>query len=369
MSQPTRVLQIANMNRSSGVASFVMNYYRNINRDKLQFDFIVSDLDEENYVDEIQQLGGRVYILPSYKKVRTYWRAISQILADNRYSIIHAHESVVSLLALWNAKRFEVPVRIAHSHNPSMTSRWKNKVVVMCRPLFRSVCTHFFACSKAAGTFLYGKNKKDAVIVIPNAIHTDLYCFDHKKRDFIRTQLGIQDKFVVGHIGRFNIQKNHQFLIDIFYEVDQREKESVMLLIGAGEEEKKIKDKVTALGLEGSVQFLGVRTDIPDLLQAMDVFVLPSLFEGLPVVGIEAQAAGLPCVFSRAITAEVDITKNNIFISLNDNINTWVEGLLSFKNFKRVIEFDAIVDAGYDIHNESLKLQDFYLGFGTINNK
>jgi glycosyltransferase involved in cell wall biosynthesis len=219
--------------------------------------------------------------------------------------------------------------------------------------------TDRFACSQKAGTFLFGK--KDFAI-INNAIEVKKYIFNEETREKIRTKLNLNNKFVIGHVGRLSIEKNHLFLLDVFAQVHNKCIDSVLLLVGEGALKLKIKEKVKALGLEDNVVFLGVCSNVNEIYQAMDVFVLPSLFEGLPTVGIEAQTAGLMCFFSDEVTPEVKVTNFVQFISLKNNASYWSEQILKYSNgYKRYDKSEILIQAGYDIKNTAKQLEDFYL--------
>ncbi|GIP39898.1 hypothetical protein J31TS4_31780 [Paenibacillus sp. J31TS4] len=225
---------------------------------------------------------------------------------------------------------------------------------------------YHLACSNVAGDWLFGKvrlkTNKSKPLLINNAIESEKFQFNPNTRRDIRAVLGIKDKFVIGHVGRFSEQKNHEFLIDIFKDIIIRKSNSVLLLIGKGDMEERIRKKVISLGLEGSVLFLGERSDIHTIMQAMDVFVLPSLYEGLPVVAIEAQASGLKCFLSDSIARDSDITGDVEFITLNGSTEDWVKKLLHYyKGYERQDTLNKIIDKGYDIKNSAAWLEKLYI--------
>lgn len=364
-SQPLRILHVANMNSDSGVACFIMNYYRHMDKKRIQFDFVVDKIIKNNFIDEIKSLGGNVFIVPEHRNnLYNYYHALNKILTCHKYRVIHAHESILSLVALYIAKKNGVEIRIAHSHNALMGSLLKNIIVYICRPFFRIYCTHFFACSAKAAQFLFGKKmyKKSTVKIIFNAIDVKAWKYTPLKRPQIRKLLDLPDeKFIIGHVGRMDYQKNHTFLLKIFSHIIKKDKNCKLILIGDGALHDDIVNEIEQLDLTSYVLCLGVRNDVPELMQAMDVFVLPSHHEGLPVVGIEAQTSGLPCVFSSTITKEVNITKNVEFIDLEADKEYWANRILLRKGYTRVATDAQVKEAGYDIVDQAQNLEKFYL--------
>ncbi|MCF0242820.1 MAG: glycosyltransferase family 1 protein, partial [Treponema sp.] len=279
-----------------GVESVVMNYYRNIDRSKIQFDFIC-DSDSTNIpYEEIESLGGKVMLVPPYQKVLAYRKELINIFNENHYRIVHSHLNTLSCFSLSAAKKAKVPVRIAHSHSSTNKKEWKKNILKqILRPWSSIFATHYFCCSELAGRWQFGNKKYDdgKVFLLNNAIDLEKFRFDKNVRKSKRTELGISENtFVLGHIGRFVTVKNQKFIIDVFSSVHEKEKDSVLIIAGQGPLEMELKEYVKKLGLETSVKFLGQRNDAQELYQAMDVFLLPSLYEGLPVVLVEAQASG-----------------------------------------------------------------------------
>lgn len=367
MGEPIRIAQVVGPVVLGGVDTMVMNYYRHIDRSKVQFDFIMDGYEKTPIDDEIRALGGRVYKVEPYaknivKSMRQYYR----IFRENRYPIVHCHMNTLSVFPLFEAWRAGVPVRIAHSHSTAVKSEGtRTTIKYMLRPFSKLFPTDYCACSEYAGRWLFGDKFFDSgkVRVIKNAIDLERFSFKPQVRTQMREKLGIENKFVVGHVGRFMYQKNHDFLIDIFDEIHKQNPNSILLLIGDGPLKKQIQEKVDKLGLTNSVQFLGLRRDVPDLLQAMDVFVLPSYYEGLPVVGVEAQAAGLPCFFSDAITAETKITDLVSFINLSQTPANWAQKIVCCANdFPRTNMHQEIEKSGFDIQNAAKELEKLYIG-------
>lgn len=368
--EPIRVLIIGMHDKIGGVETFLMNYYRNMDRNKIQFDFI-SIYDKLCFEDEIQQLGGKVYKIYSEKRNPIkYYRQLNKIIKDNQYRIVHINMlSLANILPIIVSKSRKVKHIIVHSHNSNTPSGILRKILNYINKPFLHFVTDFFACSELAAQWMFGKRilKKHNCKIINNAIELDKYKFNEDLRSNIRKKLNIENKFVIGHVGRFSYQKNHEFLIDVFYEVQKEEKNAILLLIGEGELEEEIQKKVKRLGIESNVIFLGTTDRVQDYLQAMDLFILPSRFEGLPVVGIEVQASGTKCIFSKNITSEVKVTNNVEFIGLDENIEKWKEEILKNKEkYKKDIDSNEIFEK-YEIKKTSKELSDIYMKMQKIN--
>ena len=304
-----RILQCVNDMHRAGLETMLMNYYRNIDREKIQFDFLTHRPQRSDYDDEIESLGGKIYYAPrlypqNYPK---YFKWMKQFFSEHpEYKIIHSHIDAMSYLPLKAAKKANIPVRIAHSHNTAIDRDFKYLLKTYFRFKLPKVANYYCACGKEAGEFLFpGKE----YMYVPNAIEIDRFLFNENVRMKKRRELGIKDEIVIGHIGRMSYQKNHKYLIDVFAEILKKRNDSILLLIGVGEKLDDIKKYVEKLGLSEQVRFLGNRADVDELYQAMDVFVMPSLFEGLPVVGVEAQFSGLSCIFSDQVQSNVYFIK------------------------------------------------------------
>lgn len=366
--EPMRVAQIMGKWLGGGVESVVMNYYRNMDRKKIQFDFICDE--DSKYIPrkEIESLGGKVILIPPYQKPFKYHKELKRILEKGKYKIVHSHISTMSFFSLWAAKSAKVPVRIAHAHSTTnKQEKKKNLMKQILRPLSKVFATNYFCCSELAGRWLYGNKTYDKgkVYLLNNSIDVDKFKYNEKIRNQKRKELNIKENaLVIGHVGRFVKQKNHEFLIDVFNEIYKQNKNSILLLAGDGPLKSEIENKVKRLGLEKNVQFLGQRNDINELYQAMDVFVLPSLYEGLPVVGVEAQASGLLCFFSTNMTKEVNLLNSTKFVNLNHTPKYWADKILKRKKqFTRKDMSKEITDDNFNIKNESKKLEDYYLKY------
>lgn len=363
-----RVAQIIGKWLGGGVEAVVMNYYRHIDRNKIQFDFIC-DSDSTNIpYDEIEELGGRVIIVPPYQKIFEYQKKLMEIFKENRYTIVHSHISTMSMFPLRIAKKAGVPIRIAHSHSTTNKAEWKkNLMKQVLRPFSKVYANNYFACSELAGRWLFGDKtfEQGKVTVINNAIDLDKFKYIEKIGQEKRKELKIKKSTVViGHIGRFVAQKNHTFLIDIFNEIHKKYSDSVLLLVGQGPKVEEIKEKVKLLNLTNAVKFLGQRNDVNELYQVFDVFLLPSLYEGLPVVGVEAQATGNLCYLSNDMTKETKVLDSTVFMSLTSTPDKWADNILaSIKEYKKQDTKKEISAYGFDIVVEAKKLEKIYLNF------
>ena len=366
-----RVAQIMGKWLGGGVEAVVMNYYRHIDRNKIQFDFICDEDSTCIPKEEIEKLGGKVILISPYQKVFKYHKELKKVLKEGNYKIVHSHINAISVFSLWAAKSAKVPVRIAHSHSTSNKKEWKKTLLKnILRPFSKVFATDYFCCSELAGRWLFGNRTYDKgkVYLLNNAIDVDKFKYNEKVRKGKRKELNIKDKdLVIGHIGRFVKQKNHEFLIDIFNEIYKQNKNTILLLAGEGPLKEEIEQKVKDLNLEKSVKFLGQRNDANELYQAMDAFVLPSLYEGLPVVGVEAQAAGLPCFFSTDMTKETKVLKTTKFIELTESPQKWASKILKeLKNYKRIDTTQEITGNKFNISIEATKLEDYYNKYTKI---
>lgn len=356
------------MNRG-GIESYMMNYYRHLDRNKIQIDFIVHDAGGYGYYDEeINQMGGRIFVLPKKSTHPfTYIHQLKKILNNGEYKIIHTHMDAMGAWVLKAAKECGIPVRIVHSHNTQhlTTNPIKLFFLEKARKNINKYATHRMACSNVAGKWLFGD---EPFTVVHNAIEVEKFAFKEEERKRIREMYGVnEDEFLIGHVGRFDNQKNHSFLIDVFADVVKEKPNCKLMLVGEGHLMQNIKEKVSRLKLDKNVIFTGVRDDAYKYYNAFDTFVLPSLFEGLPVVSIEAQINGCKTFFSNAITKECILSPKASFISLD--VARWVKGILNSINTAdtlHVLDFDVMA-SGYEIHHEAEKLQSLYIDLWNKN--
>ena len=353
-----RVLQVVPNMQQGGLENFIMNIYRNIDRDKIQFDFLVHYTSKKNFDDEIEQLGGKIYrfSLREDNNIIKYILQLNKFFKQHKeYKIVHCHMSSVGFLVFLIAKMNGVKVRIAHSHNSDTEKNLKGFIKRILIKPYKYVSKINWACSEKAGIFLF-KNKKFEVI--PNAIDTKKFEFNTTTREAIRKELGIQNDFVVGNVGRFCQQKNHSFLIDVFNELLKIRPNSKLLLIGTGELEEEIKQKVKEMKIEDKVLFLGIRKNVNEFYQAMDCFVLTSFFEGLPVVGVEAQASGLKCVFSDRITNEIKLIDEVFLVDIDKTAHKWAT--IISKEYVRKNTREQIIDKKFDIVELAKNIEKMY---------
>lgn len=360
MSEPIRILQVVTYMGRGGLETMLMNYYRNIDRSKVQFDFLTHRSEKADYDDEIEALGGKIYHLPRLNPFsRGYLSALDRFFKEHReYQVVHCHQDCLSGVVLKVAKANGVKFTIAHSHNANQDKNLKYLVKIVAKRNITKYADKLFACGQEAGQWMFNT---DDFEVLNNAIDTDRYTYDEEKSKDIRKSLGVEGKFVVGHVGRFNPQKNHEFLIDIFDEVQKIEPDSVLMLVGDGDLRGNIENKVKALGIEDKVKFMGIRSDVNDLMQAMDVFLFPSLYEGLPVTMVEAQASGLKCIISDKVPTECALTDNVQVVKLEDSPKIWANQVLEYKNYERRNTKQDIEKANFDIKANAKWLQEFYL--------
>lgn len=362
MANPIRVAQILGKMNGGGVEAVVMNYYRHIDRSKVQFDFLVDSDSTLVPREEIKSLGGRVFEIPPYQHVVEYQRELQRLFKEEDWKIVHSHINALSVFPLRAAKKAGVPVRIAHSHSTSGKGEYaKNALKAVLKTQSNRYPTHRFACSRFAGEWLFGKDANFEVVY--NAIDLNSFRFNAGAREQARTDLGlVGGQFVIGHVGRFMTQKNHPFLIDVFAEVAKRRDDAVLLLVGSGEDEDSIKALVDEHGLSDCVKFLGQRNDVNRLYQAFDVFVLPSLYEGLGLVGVEAQVSGLPCLLSDVIPREVDVAGECTFLPIDTPVE-WAHAIcsLSKKSYEERKSTSLDSFANYNIDQQADWLSRRYL--------
>lgn len=363
MSEPIRVLHVLQRMEAAGVQTLLMNLYRKIDRNKVQFDFLVHYSTPQFFDKEIEELGGRIYRLSvreDYNLIK-YYRELNAFFREHKeYKVVHGHMHTLGAIYLHVAKKYNVPIRIAHAHTNGTQRDKKMLLKLLMNRLYSVEANYLFACSDAAGKYMFGTKPFD---VINNAIITDDFVFSKIVRNKKRNELGVDGCLVIGNVGRFEIQKNQRFTVEVFEEILKKHPNSVLLLIGTGSMENEIKNIVLERDLQNKVKFLGNRRDVAALYQAMDVFLMPSLFEGLGIVGVEAQAAGTPLVCSNTLPKEIDVSPLIYRISLDEGSDVWAKVVVdaskddnAHKDMKR-----HIVEAEYDMSGLAEKMQRFYL--------
>lgn len=319
------LMLVPNLFVANGVASFVMNYLRNLNHEEVQVDIASYKEGDSIYYTEVEAAGGKMFFLPGIKNLPEHVKVCNKILSDGRYDIIHDNTLHISIPMMWCAKRQGVPVRILHSHSSKLGETRKKELRnrAFC-PILRSLATDYLACSKIAGQMMFGNRK---FTVLPNVIRAEKYRFDSAARENVRRKMNTQDRFVIGSVGRLAIEKNPFFAMDVFECLQKQVPNAEYWWVGSGPLEKSVQDYVNQKGLSENVRLLGSRDDVTSLYQGMDVFFLPSFFEGLPVTGVEAQAMGLPMVVSDTVTCEMVYTDLVDYVCLSDTSETWASRL------------------------------------------
>lgn len=363
-----RILQATVANDNGGLTGYIINNYRRIDKDEFQFDFITYDK-ELDFQDEIKNMGGNIYRFPRPTHLLQYYSQLRKIYLEQKYDAIHFNVSYANILPILLAKLVGIPRIIVHSHSTGLDEsfeiiRWiKLFIHKLGKQLLPYLATDYLACSELAAKWMFPSYvlKKKKHHIMYNAIDLKKFRYNNKIRDIVRHRLCIPDNcYVLGHVGRFTYQKNHEFLIDVFCQVQKYDKQTILLLIGDGPERSRIERKVIKYGLQDKVVFLGQRNDISEIYQAMDVMVLPSRFEGLCVVAIEAQMAGLPCVCSEALPEETKVSFDFTYKSLSDSAAEWANTILEKKDLIRLDQTKRLMDAGYDAVTEIKRMEALY---------
>lgn len=357
---------VSNMDRA-GIETMLMNYYRHMDRDKVQFDFLCNKKKPGAYDDEIKSLGGRIFHTPGLNpaKYPQYLRFMCNLFQSNQeYKIVEAHNGALGVYALHAAKINHIPVRIFHAHGASITKDWKFPIKLVCKALLPTNMNCHFSCGIEAAKCYFGDKvvEENDYEFIPNAIDVEKFVFNQEVRDKLRKENGLENKHVIGHVGRFMAQKNHSFLLDIFAEVLKLEPNAHLVLLGDGKLMGTIKEKAEKLGIKKSVSFVGNVGNVNEWYQAFDCFVLPSIWEGLPIVGVEAQTADLPCFFSSSITREIGLSDRVTFLPLTEEVSIWARKICdSLHQNVRKNNTKLITEHHYNIELEAKKLQERYL--------
>lgn len=367
MTEPIRVLQVLGRLNRGGAESMIMNLFRGVDREKIVFDFVIHTKEHCDFTDEILSLGGRIYSAPRYNgrnhfAYKKWWNNFFK--EHSEHKVIHGHMYSIASIYLKIAKKYGL-ITIAHSHTSSAKTGFSGMIKRIIQAPLKNIPDWLFACSDNAGRWLYGKNvgKRKNYILLKNAIEMQKYVCSPEISGKIRSELDIEDKFVVGHIGRMVPAKNHPYLLDVFKEFLQINENSVLLLVGDGPSRKEIEKKAQFLGIHEKVIFTGVRSDVNEVLQAMDCFVFPSLYEGLGIVVIEAECLGLPCFINESLPEELYINENIYGISLKKTPKEWAK-IISEKRDSKISEEVAkenVKNAGYDINVTAKMLENFYI--------
>ncbi len=371
MSQPIRTLQIFTIMDRGGAETNIMNYYRKLDRSKFQFDFIVHREKIGAYESEIIELGGKITRFLPFNpfKNKAYKKQISNFFDHNDYKIIHGNCSELGYYIYKEASKRNIPVIIAHAHNATDGWNLKSPFRWYYKNKMRSYVNTYFSCGNLASIWLFGKKNAPKAFTMSNAIDTNNFRYNNAKDLLMRQNLDCENSTNLLHVGRFCAQKNHTFLIDIFVKLIKINPNSKLFLVGdGGEFQSTILAKVKKLELQEKIIFLGSRSDVNEIAQAMDIFLFPSLFEGLPVSLVEAQAAGLKCIISDGVPEESILIPNNVeVISLQKSSKYWAEKITAFTNHRKTDVSQIITDKKYDINANVIILENKYSELLKIN--
>lgn len=365
------VLHVVNGMNRGGLETLIMAVYRRIDKEEIRFDFLVHVDKKCDYDDEIVSMGGIIYHIPSRRKgvIKNRKALIRFFREHSEYSIVHQHVSSLSYLTpLKIARRFGVPLRIVHSHNTAQSGNKLHKYMHLWNQRkLEKYATECLSCSKIAAYWLFGRKRFDRgqYTLINNGVDLDEFKFSQTGRDKARREFGINNQYVIGHVGRFTKAKNHSFLLDIFYAVRKILSNTVLILVGDGDLKKEIQEKTKQPGAESNVIFTGIRADTANLYSAMDLFLFPSLHEGLPVSLVEAQASGLPCIISDEISDEVKLRKDCISLSLTASAGEWAEACVNALGVKERSNTRFPLVESYNIKKTVAALRKIYLRSGN----
>ena len=398
MEKPIHVLHVLGGVGLGGAESRIMDLYRQMDREEIQFDFLVHDStvrsgfrearrDESTekqrektdervrkpqfYDEEIQAMGGHIYVLPKFKGYTyfSYRRAVRDFFAAHReFRVVQGHMTSTAGIYLPIAKKAGVPVVAAHARNAGVVKGLKGLATRFFRRGLAGKADYCFACSALPGQDVFGGEAMNTgkVKIIHNAINVERFTYDEKVRQEVRAQLGISGGLVLGHVGRFEYQKNHPYLLDVFAAVCRERQDALLLLLGEGEDRPAMEEKCRQLGIADRVRFLGNRRDAERFYQAMDLFLLPSFFEGLPGVLVEAQAAGLRCMVSDTVTREAQATDLVTYLSIGESPARWAAEIIKQADYGRRNTAQELRTAGFDVRTQAQGYRRFYLGESTV---
>lgn len=364
MEKPVKVLYVnGGIMNLGGIESFMMNYYRHIDREKIHIDFLVHGYEKGAYDDEIVAAGSKIYHVPiKSKHPIQYQRELRKIFSSGEYKIVHSHLDAMSGWVLKTAAQCGIPIRIAHSHNTDhlTTNKVKRYVNDLAKKDIHRYATDRFACSVAAGDWLFGE---DSFKVINNAIDINKFIFDPNSRSKIRAEIGLnEDDIVLGHVGRFEYQKNHEFLLDMLAQLSKKNSHCKLIMVGDGSLKEQMIKKAKLLHIDKSVHYVPACTNVNEYYNTFDLFVFPSHFEGLGIVLLEAQINGLYCIASDVIPHETNATGNITYCPISAaGLAMWCDAIMSQRVSRDLGAAEKVAEAGYSVSNEAKKLQDFYI--------
>lgn len=378
MKEPARILHVLGGLSLGGAESRIMDLYRWIDREQVQFDFLVHQKETgeripEFYDAEAETLGGRIYTLPKFRlyNILSYRQAVRAFFREHHaFRLVQGHMTSTASLYLPEARRAGIPMAVAHARSAGVDQGLKGQVTRLLRLPLLSQADYCFACSREAGMAVFGSrwSGHEKSWILPNAIDAGQFAYAPQKRQEMRQRLGLGESLVIGHVGRFHYAKNHEYLLEVFHVLNRRlaaeGRRSVLLLLGEGEGQQAIRERCRALGLEADVWFLGNRKEVWEYYQAMDMFVFPSRFEGLPGTVIEAQAAGLPCLVSDRVTRECGVSSLVRFLDIDQKPEVWAEQILTERSGfsgDRTEGLTAVRKAGFDVRQQARNMERFYL--------
>ena len=365
MNEPIRVLHMIGSLNIGGSQAMVVNLYKNIDRNKVQFDFVIDHPSETYFKETVESMGAKVFEMPNFRganfiQIKKAWNKF--FVEHPEYKILHSHVRSYASLYIPIAKKHGVKT-IIHSHSTSNGSGISSLIKRVMQSSLKRKADYLFACSEESGKWLFGEKAmtKDNYYMIPNAVDTQRFTYNEVVRNKMRAEIGINnDTIVYGHVGRLHPAKNHMFLLEVFKDLLKVQNDALLLLVGDGELRLEVEEKINALEIGNSVKMLGSRGDVAELLQAMDVFLFPSKWEGLPVTVVEAQASGLPCFISDTITQDVNTSSLVQYLPINRGTTPWIERLTSSVWSRKNVIAD-IKKAGFDIEDSAKKLSEFYM--------
>lgn len=371
MGEVKRVLQVLGTTNLGGAESRIMDLYRHMNREKLQFDFLVHTITEGYFDREITSLGGRIYHLPAYRVINghAYRKACKDFFqSHNDYLAVHGHITSTASIYLPIAKKQGIPLTIAHARSAGVDKGIKGLLTIFLRRNLFEKTDVALSCSKLAARAVFGKRHTEhgEVMVLPNAIDTEVFAYNLSVRKQIREELSWQDAYVIGHVGRFHYAKNHEYLIRIFKQITLQNEKARLLLVGDGPLRGSIEQLTQEEGVADKVRFIGNKTPVSPYYQAMDLFLFPSRFEGMPGTVVEAQASGLPCLISDTITQEVKGTDLVNFCSIEEEPIKWAKKAEELSKVERKNTTDLLKENGFDVAGQVKRYEQFYTTGDTV---
>ena len=366
-----RVLQVLGKTNLGGAESRIMDLYRHMDREEVQFDFLIHYKEKGYFDDEIKKLGGKIYYLPSFRVYNyfAYKKACRLFFEEhNQFAAVHGHMTSTAAIYLPEAKRAGIPLTIAHARSAGVDKGLKGKITRFLRRNLYKKCDRMFSCSDLAAIAVFGKKRyeKGQVTILPNAVDTREFARNEAVREQIREKYGIKDAFVIGHVGRFHYAKNHEFLLTVFAEVLKKKENAVLMLLGVGPLKEEMEQKALQLGISDRVIFAGNQTPVAPFYQAFDFFLFPSRFEGLPGTVVEAQAAGISCLISDAITKQVKATDLVHFMSLEKTAQEWADKVIELSSQENGGSNYDLSATNFDVNNQVAFYKEVYKGTAVL---